>query len=189
MRNAIDAVSMVSTADGGLTEVSNMLQRMRELALQAANEATTANGREYSNKEYENLIAEIQRIANNTQLKGRAILQGDANAASGSNVKFQVGANGAQTIAANFGNVSQSGGAPWSTLHLSANAGAASFVSAANTSAALAQGAVALTHIDSAITAANLQKASFGAAVDHCFLMSSIIFLTLKSIPKRPEAG
>ena len=186
MRNAIDAISMVSTADGALTEASNMLRRMRELALQAANETTTADRREYKNKEYESLIADMQRIANNTQLNGRSIIQGDGNTASGSNVKFQVGANGGQTIAANFGNVSQSGGAPWLTLHLSVNAGAAAFVSAANTSAALAQGAVALTHIDSAITAANLQKASFSEAVDHCFLVSSIIFLTLKSIPKRP---
>ena len=75
VRNANDAISMVSTADGALVEISNMLQRMRELALQASNGTTTSDDREYLNKEYENLIAEIERIANNTQWNGNAILQ------------------------------------------------------------------------------------------------------------------
>ena len=166
VRNANDAISMINTADGALVEVTNMLQRMRELALQASNGTTTSDDREYLNKEYENLIAEIERIANNTQWNGRTILQGDANAAGDSNVKFQVGANGGQTIAVDFGDVSQSGGTPWSTFNLSANAGTASFISAANTSAALAQGSVALTQIDSAITSVNTQRATFGAAVN-----------------------
>ena len=81
IRNANDAISMVSTADGALIEITNMLQRMRELALQASNGTTTSDDREYLNKEYENLIAEIERIANNTQWNGNAILQGDAAAA------------------------------------------------------------------------------------------------------------
>ena len=59
IRNANDAISMVSTADGALIEITNMLQRMRELALQASNGTTTSDDREYMNKEYENLIAEI----------------------------------------------------------------------------------------------------------------------------------
>ena len=166
IRNANDAISMVSTADGALIEISNMLQRMRELALQASNGTTTSDDREYLNKEYENLIAEIERIANNTQWNGSAILQGDAAAAGNSVVKYQVGANGGQTIQVDFGDVSQSGGTPWSTFELSANTGAASFISASTTTAALTQGAVALTQIDSAITAVNSQRATFGAAMN-----------------------
>ena len=166
VRNANDAISMVSTADGALVEISNMLQRMRELALQASNGTTTSDDREYLNKEYENLIAEIERIANNTQWNGNAILQGDAAAAGNSEVKYQVGANGGQTIAVDFGDISQSGGTPWSTFHLSANAGTASFISASTTAAALTQASVALTQIDSALTAVNSQRATFGAAIN-----------------------
>jgi flagellin len=166
VRNANDAISMVSTADGALVEISNMLQRMRELALQASNGTTTSDDREYLNKEYENLIAEIERIANNTQWNGNAILQGDAAAAGNSEVKYQVGANGGQTIAVDFGDISQSGGTPWSTFHLSANAGTASFISAPTTASALTQAGVALTQIDSALTAVNSQRATFGAAIN-----------------------
>jgi flagellin len=166
VRNANDAISMVSTADGALVEISNMLQRMRELALQASNGTTTSDDREYLNKEYENLIAEIERIANNTQWNGNAILQGDAAAAGNSEVKYQVGANGGQTIAVDFGDISQSGGTPWSTFHLSANAGTASFISAGTTADALTQAGVALTQIDSALTAVNSQRATFGAAIN-----------------------
>ena len=166
VRNANDAISMVSTADGALVEISNMLQRMRELALQASNGTTTSDDREYLNKEYENLIAEIERIANNTQWNGNAILQGDAAAAGNSEVKYQVGANGGQTIAVDFGDISQSGGTPWSTFHLSANAGTASFISASTTAGALTQASTALTQIDSALTAVNSQRATFGAAIN-----------------------
>ena len=166
IRNANDAISMVSTADGALIEITNMLQRMRELALQASNGTTTSGDRDYLNKEYENLIAEIERIANNTQWNGTSILQGDAAAAGNSVVKYQVGANGGQTIQVDFGDVSQSGGNPWARFELSANAGAASFISASTTTAALTQGATALTHIDSAITAVASQRATFGAAMN-----------------------
>ena len=166
VRNANDAISMVNTADGALVEISNMLQRMRELALQASNGTTTSDDREYLNKEYENLIAEIERIANNTQWNGNAILQGDAAAAGNSEVKYQVGANGGQTIAVDFGDISQSGGTPWSTFHLSANVGTASFISASTTAGALTQAGVALTQIDSALTAVNSQRATFGAAIN-----------------------
>ena len=111
IRNANDAISMLQTADGAMIEVTNMLQRMRELALQSSNGTTTEADRNYLNAEYANLISEMERIANNTQWNGRSILQGDANAAGDSNVKFQVGANGGQTVAVDFGDISQSGSA------------------------------------------------------------------------------
>ena len=164
IRNANDAISMVNTADGALIEITNMLQRMRELALQASNGTTTADDREYLNKEYENLIAEIERIANNTQWNGMDILN-QSNSTS-STFAFQVGANGGQTIEVNFGNVSQSGNTPWSTFELSANTGAASFISASTAASAHSQGSAALIQIDSAITAVNSQRATFGAAVN-----------------------
>ena len=87
MKNAGDAISMISVADGAMVEIGNMLQRMRELALQSANGTTTSADRDYLNTEYQNLHGEIERIAQNTQWNGTAIL----NVASNS-VKYQVGA-------------------------------------------------------------------------------------------------
>ena len=165
IRNANDAISMISVADGAMTEVSNMLQRMRELALQSANGTTTSADRSYMNSEYQNLITEIERISQNTQWNGRAILQGDANGASDSTVNYQVGANGGQTIGVNFGDISQSGGAAFQTFELSA-AGAGSFITAGTTSSAMTTASAALTKIDSAITAVSTQRATFGASMN-----------------------
>ena len=165
IRNANDAISMISVADGAMVEVTNMLQRMRELALQSANGTTTSDDRTYLNAEYQNLIGEIERIAQNTQWNGRSILQGDANAAGDSTVKYQVGANGGQTIGVNFGDLSQSGGTSFQTFETSA-AGAGSFITAGTTASALTTASAAVTKIDSAITAVNTQRATFGAAMN-----------------------
>ncbi len=165
IRNANDAISMLGTADGAMIEVTNMLQRMRELALQSANGTTTEDDRSYLNAEYQNLITEIERIAQNTQWNGRNILQGDANAPGDSTVKFQVGGNGGQTVGVNFGDISQSGGTEFQTFEISA-AGDGSFITATTTASALTTASAALTKIDSAITAVNTQRATFGAAMN-----------------------
>jgi flagellin len=107
MRNAGDAISMISVADGAMVEVGNMLQRMRELALQASNGTTTSADRDYLNTEYQNLITEIERIADNTQWNGNAIM----NLASASDTfSYQVGANGGQTIDVDFVAIDQTMG-------------------------------------------------------------------------------
>ena len=97
VKNANDAVSMVSTAEGALDEVTNMLQRMRELAVQSSNGTVTAEDRDYINLEYQALNSEIARVANNTQWNGENILDGTAGAqginAPNSTVTFQVSAN------------------------------------------------------------------------------------------------
>jgi flagellin len=165
IRNANDAISMVNTADGALIEITNMLQRMRELALQAGTGTTTSADRDYLNQEYKNLAVEIERIAQNTQWNGKSILEGTANGSS-STVKFQVGANGGQTVAINFGNVSQDGGSG-GTIFSSFEASAATSQIAADTSASgVSTAAAALTKIDSAITVVNSQRATFGAAMN-----------------------
>ena len=174
IRNANDAISMISTADGALVEVTNMLQRMRELALQAGTGTTTSADRDYLNQEYKNLILEIERIAQNTQWNGKSILEGTANGSS-STVKFQVGANGGQTIAINFGNVSQDGGAGgtiFSNFEQSAGtagnvgANAGWHISGATAAAAISGATLAMVSIDSAITEVNAQRATFGAAMN-----------------------
>jgi flagellin len=98
VKNANDAVSMLSTAEGALDEVTNMLQRMRELAVQASNGTVTAEDRDYIDLEYQALNKEISRVANNTQWNGETILNGSAgsqgeNSANESMVTFQVSAN------------------------------------------------------------------------------------------------
>lgn len=165
IRNANDAISMISTADGALVEVTNMLQRMRELALQASNGTTTAADRNYLSSEYTNLLSEIERIAQNTQWNGADILDGNANGTSGT-VSYQVGANGGQTVSVNFGNLTSAvhantGSGMMETVH-----SAADDLVAGTTASAITKGTSAVTAIDSAITAVNSQRATFGAAVN-----------------------
>jgi len=165
IRNANDAISMISTADGALVEVTNMLQRMRELALQASNGTTTSADRNYLSAEYTNLLSEIERIAQNTQWNGADILDGNANGTSGT-VSYQVGANGGQTVSVNFGNLTSAvhantGSGMMETVH-----SAADDLVAGTTASAITKGTSAVTAIDSAITAVNSQRATFGAAVN-----------------------
>ena len=169
VRNANDAISMISTADGALIEVTNMLQRMRELALQSANGTTTSDDRNYLNKEYANLINEIERIAASTQWNGRNILDGAANGTGDTTVAFQVGANGGQTISVNFGNISQdsgSGTTVFETFEQSGTLAAGAFISAGTTASAITTAASAIDKIDSAITEVNSQRATYGAAIN-----------------------
>jgi len=161
IRNANDAISMIGTADGALVEVTNMLQRMRELAVQSSNGTTTSADRNYLSTEYVNLRAEIERIANNTQWNGGTILDGSANGVS-STVAFQVGANGGQTIAVNFGDITNA------NLSGSLNvvsSGAATLV-ATTSASAVTTGSAAITAVDAAITSVNSQRATYGAAMN-----------------------
>ena len=81
--NANDAISMVSTAEGALDEITAMMQRMRELAVQSGTGTTSLADRQYLNSEYVALREEIDRIADNTQWNGRNILDGTAGAGAG----------------------------------------------------------------------------------------------------------
>lgn len=159
IRNANDAISMVSTADGALIEVTNMLQRMRELALQASNGTTTSADRSYLSSEYANLLAEIDRIAENTQWNGKTILNHTTTASS--TFKYQVGANGGQTIAVDFGDLTDTGSGVFKEIKASHNV-----ITSTTTASALSQGTSAVVAIDSAITAVNSQRATFGAAMN-----------------------
>ena len=105
VRNAGDAISMVQTADGAVVEISNMLQRMRELAIQALNGSNTNDDMSFLNKEFAQLQLEIERIADNTEWNGMKILDGTAgaNAGNGDIVTFHAGANAGQTFTATFG--------------------------------------------------------------------------------------
>ena len=93
VRNANDGISLAQTAEGALAETGNALQRIRELAIQSANSTNSASDRQALNAEAQQLLAEVQRIAQTTQFNGQNILDG-----SFSSAQFQVGANANQTI-------------------------------------------------------------------------------------------
>lgn len=87
-RNANDAVSFAQVAEGGMTEIGNMLIRMRELAVQASSDTIGDKERHYINKEVTTLLGEVDRIANSTNYGGQNLLNGQA---SKSVLEFQVG--------------------------------------------------------------------------------------------------
>lgn len=76
-RNAMDGISLVQTAEGGLEETTNMLIRLRELSVQAASDTVGGQEREFLNKEYMQLKDEIDRIASSTEFNGTRLLVGD----------------------------------------------------------------------------------------------------------------
>lgn len=100
MRNANDGISLAQTADGALSESTNILQRMRELAVQSSNGIYNASDRKSINNEFSQLQSELDRIAGTTAFNGKNVLDGSLE--SGTN--FQIGANSQDSI-----NVSLSG--------------------------------------------------------------------------------
>jgi flagellin len=119
VRNANDGISLLQTAEGALIEVTNMLQRMRELNVQAGNDTYTDKDRTSLSLEYKQLVMEINRIASNTQWNGMSILDNNTEAgrsigtggliaspttpgAEVRNINFQVGANANQIISIQF---------------------------------------------------------------------------------------
>lgn len=87
-RNANDGISFVQTAEGGLNEISNILVRLRELSVQAASDTLGDNERGFINKEYQNLVREVDRIAESTSFNGTNVINGDGQGV----LRFQVGA-------------------------------------------------------------------------------------------------
>ena len=159
IRNAFDAVSMVQTAEGALDEITAMLQRMRELALQSGSGTTDASDRSYLNSEFVALRHEIDRISENTEWNGRPILSGNAGASSAgglSTVAYQVGMDAAQTITVAFGNFSDATGGKMNAL-------ASKTLSAVSIGSGLKVASVVIGQLDLAMTAVSNQRASFGA--------------------------
>jgi flagellin len=98
-RNANDGISLSQTAEGALQSASDVLQRIRELAVQSANATNSASDRQALNQEVSQLTAELDRIASSTEFNGQKLLDGSFTSA-----QFQVGANANQTILATSAN-------------------------------------------------------------------------------------
>lgn len=145
-RNTNDGISMLQTADGGAEQVHGLLTRMRELAVQASNGSMSSNDYANIDKEYQQNLQEIDRVASSVQFNGINLLSG-ATASKG----FQVGIGTAATdkISVNFGGVD--------ATSLSVNTSSV-------TSAANAQ--TAITALDSAINTLSGKRADFGASMN-----------------------
>jgi flagellin len=156
--NANDAISMVNTAEGALDEITTMLQRMRELAVQAGTGTTAAADRTYLQSEFTALRTEIDRIADNTQWNGRNILDGSAGASTGkSTVAFGIGQDGtaAQTLSTSFGNFNNTTG-KLSGL-------ASKVITGTTIASAITVAAATVAEIDVVIGDVSSQRATFGA--------------------------
>ena len=155
VRNAGDAISMAQVAEGGLSTMNDMLQRMRELAVQASNATNSAGSAGDIAKldnEYKQLGAELSRMLDATQFNGEKILNGSAS------YVFQVGANaGAENqITIANGDISLSGNAAFSAV---ASGGASATLITGTASANTAN----IAALDAAISAVNDRRASLGA--------------------------
>jgi flagellin len=144
-RNAQDGVSLVQVADGALGNVGDMLQRARDLAVQASNGTLTDSQRANLNSEVQQILTEINTVGTTTDFNGIKILSGSVSTAA-SAVTLQVGATGNQTIAFTVGTVS--------TTQLGVSGIAVS--TAASASAAIAS-------IDAAISTVTTNRATLGS--------------------------
>ncbi len=139
VRNANDGISLAQTADGALATVSDALQRMRELAVQAANGSNGTTDRANLDTEYQQLSQEITRIATQTKFNGTAIIDTGAGAQT-----FQVGANSGDTLTV-------------TTTAITTVAGDLTTAANANT---------ALGAIDTKLDSINTDRATYGAAMN-----------------------
>jgi flagellin len=91
VNNANDSINMIQTADGGLGDATELLQRMREIGLQSMNSTYTSNQRIDMDAEFQQLNSEITRMASNTKFNNMAVLKGTGEAGGGTGFSFQIG--------------------------------------------------------------------------------------------------
>ena len=137
MRNISDGISMIQTAEGSLTEVHSMLQRVRELAVQYKNSTNSTSDRSAIQSEVNQLASEIERIGATAKFNGISLLN------SVGNVTFQVGAEDAQSISV-------------ATISLGSTLGTTFY-------SLTAAGASDISEIDAAINAVSAQRSTLGA--------------------------
>jgi flagellin len=143
VRNINDGVNMMQTAEGAMIEQSNMLQRMRELAVQSANGTVSTTQRSYLNTEFQALTSQIGNIASQTTWNGTSLMSATTT------FSFQAGASSGQTISVVVTEMSTS------SLGIS---------TASISSASVAASAIAT--LDTALNSINSQRATIGAGIN-----------------------
>jgi len=151
VRNANDAVSMIQVAEGGTNEVTSMLQRMRELAVQSINGTNTTGDVKAIRTEYQQLSKEIDRISDNTEWNTKKIANGNVGSTD-----FQVGANSSQTITVTFVDIT---GLSGMTSTVNSAVGAASV-------GAFTLNASTITTLDRAIASVDGYRAKLGSTIN-----------------------
>ena len=151
VRNLNDGVNLLQTAEGALNETTNMLQRMRELAVQSASGTYSTTQRTYLQTEFLALGSQIDKIASETTWNGYTVLTGTTGGTTTGTFSFQSGQTSGQTIDVAITSMALSGLAMTST--------AVAISSAASASAAIAT-------IDAAISTVNSQRATIGATIN-----------------------
>jgi len=144
-RNAQDGISLIQTAEGALNETHSILNRMRDLTVQAKNGTYTSEDREKLDMEFQQLIEEIDRIATDTEFNTQKLIDGSF-ASGTANLEFQIGANASQAINVNIADLSASG-LSVDSLDISDGADYDSI----------------LTSLDTAIDTVSAQRANLGA--------------------------
>jgi len=150
VRNANDGVSLLQTAEGAMIEQTNMLQRMRELAVQASTDTTTSSDKGSIDLEFQALLKEIDRVGGSTQWNGKNVLDATGGTTLGT-YNFQVGANQGQTVSVVIGSMSSTG--------------KLSDISTQSVTTTTVAGS-AITKIDLAIAAVASQRATIGAGMN-----------------------
>jgi flagellin len=145
IRNSNDGISLVQTAESGMSVIGDMLQRMRELAVQATNGTNTSSDLSALDSEYTELWSEINRTMSSVEFNGTSLLD------TASAFDFQIGANSGQTLSIASGDLS-----------VTAGIDAMSGSSALNTTAT-SSNASAIDAIDTAIDTINASRATLGA--------------------------
>jgi flagellin len=152
VRNLNDGVNLLQTAEGALNETTNMLQRMRELAVQSASGTYSTTQRSYLQTEFLALNSQIDKIASETTWNGFTVLTGTTGGTTTGTFSFQSGQTSGQTIDVAIAGMTLSGLAMTTTTNVGIS------------SAASASGSLA--YIDSAISSVNSQRATIGATVN-----------------------
>ena len=150
VRNTNDGISLIQTAEGATEQVTNMLQRMRELAVQASNDTNNNNDRSYLNLEFQSLTSQIGSIASYTQWNGSNVLDGSGGASGVFN--FQVGANSGQTISISLASMATT------------SSGVLSNISGQSITTTGSSGS-ALSAIITALDTVSLQRSNMGAVI------------------------
>jgi flagellin len=162
IRNAGDGISLAQTAEGGMDAITNSLQRMRELAVQAANFSNTTADRTAINSEFAQLKTEIDRVSTQTKFNTRGLLDGTFTAAT-----FQVGANQGETISVDA--ITSMGA---TALGLNA---AIDVTTAANATTAIGT-------IDTALTTVTSARANLGASINRFEQTISNLRVTVENL-------
>jgi len=158
VRNVNDGINLLQTAEGAMVQQTDMLQRMRELAVQSANATNSPTQRSYLQKEFSELSTQLDKIATQTKWNDKGLL--DATGATSGKFVFQAGSLSGQTITVQVGSTTLAG------LGLSSGGAATVSIGGTTNASGVTNASSSLAKIDSALTTINTARATIGAGIN-----------------------